>query len=160
DIRKLRSLVAIDQHAWNDDHLHRLTDEFAVYLGFAIKAETSVTSAEHFKRVRQRILAPAEHYLRSLSDPVSRAEYARPWKSSMRGIDLERVMASVQNHIDAINDHLSQIKLGNKRGKRPDTDLNKYFAEMVELFAADLNPGKRPTRIWLEPLADLLANPL
>jgi hypothetical protein len=79
ELKNLREILKADPSVWSDDRLYRYTDEFAAYVGLALRTVRKISSKDRLAELESRLVEPATTLLEALQAPDFSKEFLVPW---------------------------------------------------------------------------------
>ncbi len=141
---------------------HRWTDEFAAYVGFSVRAESSKNLKQRLKRI-QNVARLAERLTKALSNDDLIAE-CRVRGGSLRTQKIQKIASSISSLVKDFELHIEKVKAKSGRGKKWDSGLRHHHVYMTALLCEFIDhtfePARNGDNSALLQAAELLAEPI
>jgi hypothetical protein len=125
--------------------LYRYTDEFAAYVGLALRTVREISSKDQLAEIECRLVGPASTLLDSHQDSDFFKEFLAPW-SGLKRVDTESFIDQLKTVVAGAHEHIATIKAHSGKGRSPDGDFKHHFVTMVAIFCECIDPDFEPTR--------------
>lgn len=145
EIQTLRDILGAKVSVWPDDRLFRYTDEFAIYVGLALRTERKLSSAKRLGEIHSRLVEPATTLLESLQDPDFLKEFLVPW-SGLKTVDTDSLVDELIKIISGSRAHVATINSHGAKGPSSDSDLKSHFVTMVAVLCECIDHEFEPKR--------------
>jgi hypothetical protein len=115
-LNQLRRLLSLDEEKFSDKFLHDQTDALVVLIGRALIVTNAETTKERLQRLRNKLLAPTEKFLRALQ----RDDLTREFLHDDLPLN-EDNREALHGHVEAfkvsVETHIETIALRSRKGK-------------------------------------------